>query len=215
MNSESLQRRVLRDDVIDYFIRGILNKKYLPGDRLVEVQMATDLNIGKGAVREAFRDLANMGYITIKPYKGAFINNLSYEQMMDYYKVRLVLEKTALEWIFDNPEISEAEIEYLGKSVEKMTANCETGDFFTQIKSDMEFHRILINLAKSDFLKKTWESLGHSFWFFFVHNRVDLDMKKQVEKHRVLYEALISNNRQLAFEQMDHHFSENKQLFAK
>jgi len=215
MENGSLQRRVLRDDVIDYFLRGILKKKYLPGDRLVEVQIAQDLNIGKGAVREAFRDLANMGYITIQPYKGAFINNLSYEEMMDYYKVRLMLEKTALEWIFDNQDLSGAELGQLGDAVETMAANCETGDTFTQIKADMEFHSILMNLAKSDFLKKSWESLGHSFWFFFVHNRVDLDMEKQLKKHRTLYEALISNNKELALEQMDYHFSENKRLFAE
>ncbi len=210
MNTEILQRRVLREDVIDYFLKGILNKKYVPGDRVVEVQIALELGIGKGAVREAFRDLANMGFVTVKPYKGAFISNLSYKEMVDYYRVRLVLEKTALEWIFDSQESSgDAVIQHLSKFVEKMLEDCEAGDAFAQVKADMDFHRALIDLSKSDFLKKAWESLGHNFWFFFIHNKLDMDMKKQFEKHDHLYKALLAHEKTLALEYMDSHFAEN------
>ena len=72
--------------------RRILDLELLPGEVLVEADLAKQLGTSKTPVREALRTLEKDGLVVITPYKGAFVAKLSPDDMQEIYQVRGALE---------------------------------------------------------------------------------------------------------------------------
>jgi DNA-binding GntR family transcriptional regulator len=72
-------------------IRGI----FLPGQRLTEGELATDLGVSRTSIREAVRVLESHGLIRIQPYFGTFVAELSPKEADDLLEVQGSLEPLA------------------------------------------------------------------------------------------------------------------------
>jgi len=73
--SESLQLRLEES---------ILNRQYLPGDRLPsEREIMGQLKVGRGTVREAYRSLQQKGLIETRPGGGAFVREVDSSMVGD------------------------------------------------------------------------------------------------------------------------------------
>jgi DNA-binding GntR family transcriptional regulator len=68
------------DKVVDAINKGILNRRFGPGHRLVEADLANSLNVSRGTVREALKKLAAQGVVRISPHRGAAIRPLSRQE---------------------------------------------------------------------------------------------------------------------------------------
>jgi DNA-binding GntR family transcriptional regulator len=67
----------------------------MPGDRLLETELATRLGISRTPVREAIRRLEADGLVNHVPRSGAAIRKLDYSEVTELYEMRVVLETTA------------------------------------------------------------------------------------------------------------------------
>ena len=91
-----IKRSVLREEIKTYLIDAIVKGTYKTGERLVETQIARDLGISQAPVREAFRDLEQIGILKTVPYKGAYVNGYSIKDLKNAYDVRAELEGLAI-----------------------------------------------------------------------------------------------------------------------
>lgn len=76
--------------------RAILTRQLLPGQQLVEMELANQLGVSKTPVREALKILSGSGLVTFSPYKGASVRVVDRELAMAVYDVRLLLEPEAV-----------------------------------------------------------------------------------------------------------------------
>ena len=67
----------------------------LPGDRLMEVELAKRLGISRTPIREAIRQLESDGVVAHVPRVGASIRRLDHAEISELYDMRAVLEGTA------------------------------------------------------------------------------------------------------------------------
>jgi DNA-binding GntR family transcriptional regulator len=74
---------------------GILDRRFAPGQRLVEADLTRDLGVSRGPLREAFRRLSAEGLIDIVPHRGALVRRLTSRQTADLFEVRIELEALA------------------------------------------------------------------------------------------------------------------------
>ena len=95
-------RKVLREDVKSIISSAIMKGEYKPGDRIVETQIAKDLNVSQAPVREALRDLEQMGIVVTEPYKGTYVRDISRKDLISYYDVRAELEGLAMRLAMPN-----------------------------------------------------------------------------------------------------------------
>src|SRR5689334_5216430 len=65
------------DRVVNHITAGILAGRYVPGQRLVEVDLTQVLKISRGPVREAFRRLDALGLVSTSRHRGAWVRTLS------------------------------------------------------------------------------------------------------------------------------------------
>ena len=68
------RRRTLVDQVVDAIVAGAARGVILPGDRIVETEIAQELSMSRVPVREALRLLESQGLVVSSPYKGVRLN---------------------------------------------------------------------------------------------------------------------------------------------
>ncbi|MGX6979788.1 GntR family transcriptional regulator [Vagococcus elongatus] len=75
--------------VLDYLMTQITNGKLTPKMKLNEVDVALELNVSRSPVRAAFKKLESLGYLEIRPNKGAFVRekNLTQQEFIDRMQV--------------------------------------------------------------------------------------------------------------------------------
>lgn len=66
-----------------------------PGDRLNEVEIAAELGVSRGPLREAMQRLARDGLVQVQPHRGSFVRNLVPDEIVELFEVRIALECTA------------------------------------------------------------------------------------------------------------------------
>src|SRR5690554_3548221 len=76
--------RVLRDDIV-------LGRR-MPGSRLVERDIAAELNVSRLPVREAIRALVTEGIVIARPRSWATVREFTLQDVRDYAEVRSAIE---------------------------------------------------------------------------------------------------------------------------
>lgn len=77
-------------------LRGEIQSGRLPqGTRLVELDLAKNLQVSRTPVREALRRLQAEGLVELLPGRGLVVSELTTEAILDLYVVRIALEGTA------------------------------------------------------------------------------------------------------------------------
>ena len=91
-NKKSLSNLVYRD-----LKEKILKNKLLPGDKLIEMEIASNLGVSRTPVREALKKLEEDGLVTSFPRKSFIVSKISVKEARNLYIVRKSLEPLAVE----------------------------------------------------------------------------------------------------------------------
>jgi DNA-binding GntR family transcriptional regulator len=82
----------LSDKVETVLRTQIVSGERLPGVRLNEVEIAAELGVSRGPVREAMQRLARDGLVRIESHRGAFVRSLDAGEVRALFEVRASLE---------------------------------------------------------------------------------------------------------------------------
>ncbi|NUW45447.1 GntR family transcriptional regulator [Nonomuraea rhodomycinica] len=82
--------------VLETIKAAILNGRFKPGTPLVESDLAGQFGVSKTPVREALKALESTGLVVIRPYTGTTVRELSDEDALGVYDMRLLLEPEAV-----------------------------------------------------------------------------------------------------------------------
>src|SRR5512133_1145864 len=95
-NSEKeLTHKPLKEEVYDALHRQIIAGKYKPGDWLRQEDIASQMGVSMTTVREALDLLVSAGLAERVPYRGVRVREMSTNDIVDAYGLRLVLETLA------------------------------------------------------------------------------------------------------------------------
>ena len=90
------QFQTVGDMVYEVLRESIQRGVFAPGERLRQDQLAEELGVSRIPVRSALLQLETEGMITLHPYRGATVSELSVDEMRENYEIRAVLEGLAL-----------------------------------------------------------------------------------------------------------------------
>ncbi|MEP7067948.1 MAG: phosphonate utilization associated transcriptional regulator [Usitatibacter sp.] len=90
---ELLQSHSLTTLVQRELERRILAGELEPGAKLAEEDIASDLNVSRGPVREAFRALEQAGLVRTEKNRGVFVRQVSVDDADEIYEVRAGLDE--------------------------------------------------------------------------------------------------------------------------
>lgn len=79
------------DVVAQALLDGIKTGRYVPGQRLIEGDLTAELDVSRGPVREALKQLAAEGMVRLIPHRGAYIRKLTRQEVTDILTIQETL----------------------------------------------------------------------------------------------------------------------------
>lgn len=183
-------RTTLVEQVVDRIVEAAAKGVFLPGDRVVEAEVARRLEVSRVPVREALRLLESQGIVINMPYRGMRLMDVSVERLEKVLKVRLALEQLAAEDVRlalqKDPDI----IAPLVTTADLMMAAAHRGDRYEIARLDTIFHRQLCGLTGNEVLLRTWEPLSLQLTIIFGLSAMQKDLVPIAAEHTEIIEAL-------------------------
>ena len=147
-------RVILREQVKEVLLERVLSGHYPPGSRLVETRIAQELGVSQAPVREALRDLEQLGCVESTAFRGSSVRTLSVADLLEAYPVRSALEKLAAQLAAER--ITDEELERLAGLIGQMR---EAGDALGESTADAAFHETVVEAARNTTLTHLWQRL--------------------------------------------------------
>jgi DNA-binding GntR family transcriptional regulator len=161
------QRRVLMDDVTDAIREAILSGKLTAGTRLIEDDLAAQLNVSRGPIRQAIFRLQQEGLVVHETHRGASVATVASDDIAEIYSLRTALERLAVEQACRKATTADLEpleaILVLFRSIPRTDITRKR-----VAELDMEFHDALFRAARHQRLYRTWQTLRSQVMVFLL-----------------------------------------------
>ena len=178
-------KETLRKKIRNYIQHQIASGRFQAGDRIVETQLAKELNVSQAPVREAILELAAMGILEERPYSGSFVRKLTAEDVEDIYNTRAFLDEYAARQAARN--ITDQQLSEMEELLHRMD---EAEDYQDLAEMDMEFHAMVVDAAGSPALKRTWENLRLVEWTELSAAVTKNTLEELARQHWRMYQLL-------------------------
>jgi DNA-binding GntR family transcriptional regulator len=192
-----LQKKSLREQALSALRAAITSGELEPGRHLVETELSEMLQISRGTLREALRQLEQEGLLSPGPRGRLSVRHLDEKEIRDIYSVRAALESLAARTLCELPDRQHV-ITSLRAAIEAMAA-AERASLQERIESDLEFHRTLCRLTGNETLLHSWESLEGSIRMSIMFAGLDRGVKNMsVDRHYDILAAIETGDAALA-----------------
>lgn len=161
---EPVRRTTLLDYATESMRNAILNGELSMGERVNEVTFSNRLNISRSIVREALRQLEQVGLLVRIPFRGTFVREFSEDEIRDLNNLRAALETYAVELVVEQGANTVQALDPLYQIVEQMARIDADKDVAQTNSLHVTFHQTLQRLAGNQLLSSVWTELEQQFW---------------------------------------------------
>ncbi|BCJ41422.1 GntR family transcriptional regulator [Actinoplanes ianthinogenes] len=181
----------LRDRAYQELRRRILTIELAPGVRLVERDLAADLEVSRIPLREALRLLEADGLVLQVPHRGALVAPFGPADVRDLFDVREALEALAARLTAERRD--EAGLARLRERLAAARAATAAGDEAGIAAANAGFHADIVELAANPLLSGLMRPLeARTHWLFRL--TAQRDPAQQCAEHEELYEAIAAGD---------------------
>jgi DNA-binding GntR family transcriptional regulator len=203
----------LRAQIKDVILQRIVSHEYPPGARLVETRIAQELGVSQAPVREALRDLEQLGCVVHEPFRGCSVRAFSAQELIEAFPVRAALEALAAKLAAER--ITEAELLQLAELVETMRAAADRGDAHDQSRANASFHATIVRAARNATLERQWSFLEPFSRTYLTVSQPGLDLLALSERHVPILDALRARDGDAAATAMHRHLMDAAELLKE
>ncbi|OFI37231.1 GntR family transcriptional regulator [Arthrobacter sp. SW1] len=201
-----LEKMSLREQALIALRRAITTGELEPGRHLVETELSDMLQISRGTLREALRQLQQEGLVSAGARGRLSVRHLDIKEIRDIFAVRGVLESLAARTLCELPD-KEAALAELRTAVGQME-KAAAGALEERIESDLDFHRTLCRLSGNETLLHSWESLEGSIRMSIMYAGREKAVKNMsVGRHHDIVAAIETGDAAKARETLIDHMS--------
>ena len=183
----------LRNVVFQTLRTAILKGELKPGERLMELQLASQLGVSRTPIREAIRMLEQEGLAKTIPRKGAEVAGMTAKDMEDVLHVRGALEELAVSTSCQ--KITDEELAELKDAMDAFIESTKQPDVVQVAQADVTFHDIIYRAADNPKLLSILNNLYEQMYRYRVEYLKDVSIySRLIEEHRHIYDALVSRD---------------------
>ncbi len=177
--------------VLSTLREAIVGGTYLPGQRLVEEDLALELEVSRGPIREALHLLAVEGFVEIEPRRGAKVAIFTRKQADDLFVIRLTLEGLVARL---------AAARRTDEQLDHLRAVCEEGlDAATQARTEdlpalnTAFHAALADAADNTLLAEQLSTMSTMIQWAYA-KRIRERLTNSWFEHRTIVDAIAAGD---------------------
>jgi DNA-binding GntR family transcriptional regulator len=194
------------DEIAAVLEEAILTGELSPGEVLRQEQLSEEFGVSRTPIREALRQLAALGLLSLIANRGARVRSLSPEDIRETYVLRAALEGYAAE--IARTRMTKADLHELRKAEEHFAnlthvlrdshrAKDELRSIASEwVRANDAFHDVFLNATGTELLPATARNArrvfpGQALWW-----TADLDelYTANVEQHRAIVDAFESRS---------------------
>ena len=199
--------------VYQQIIELMLNYEIVPGQRLVFIDLAKQLNVSRTPVNNALSILAQQGYLNFVPNQGYSVRKSTQKEAENHYAIREVLEVGFVGQAIRN--MTDKNLQILKKrktDYEKAITGNVTRKLFIL---DTDFHAGILEMVANDILTAQYRDICQKIFLRFRTEDLRLDRIKEIGKeHNEIFEAIRLKDVEHAKELLKlHHKSSQQNLF--
>jgi DNA-binding GntR family transcriptional regulator len=204
-------RRTLRAQTHAILRDELLAGRLRPGQRVNEAQMAAEIGISRGTLREALRNLEQEGLLVSVAHRGTSVRRFTVTEAEELQEVRALLETRAAirvsrSW---NPR---TEAFLRGRLEELRAAYNAPLPFPERVAADLAFHEAICESSGNRTLLELWRSLIGNIRVMVMNvGQERMTALQDPAEHQQLFDAVASRDEariQSVFEQVFDHGSQ-------
>ncbi|WP_313999347.1 FadR/GntR family transcriptional regulator [uncultured Paenibacillus sp.] len=220
--------------VADDILRKIQEGEWHPGGRLPSVvELAEAYGVGRSTIREAVSALKAMGWLDVRQGGGIFVKPVlpsdtkngtdllfqDADSLIELLEVRMTLEIGAASLAAERR--SSGDLLRLRELLVVMEQGLDRNDTSEGERADVEFHMAIAAASGNSLLIQLMESLSDRFtnsirqtrelWFY----REKATSSRLLHEHRIIYEAIERQDKQLAGKLVADHLSKVMQVLRE
>lgn len=180
---------------------------FAPGSQLYEAELAGQLGVSRGPLREGLQRLTQEGLLTSVRNRGLFVVELTPQNVRDMYLAREAIERCAAAAVVRTGPAAAARA--LQKAVTEMARAAEAGDSRGVAEADIRFHEILVTRTGSERLIRIHRTQVaearlciHALGSTYENDRL------RVREHRAIARAVAARDADLVDELLVRHMAD-------
>ena len=203
MSAVSLAPRALYEEVAELLRQRIFRRELEPGSWIDEVKLSQEYGISRTPLREALKVLAAEGLVTMKVRRGAYVTEVSENDLAEVYHLLSLLESDAAGVVAQRA--TDAEL----KELKALHAELEAalGDREKFFAVNERFHMRLLDIAGNKWRNQMVADL-RKVMKLNRHNSLLKSgrLQESLAEHRAVMEAIEKRNAATAMKRMQEHF---------
>ena len=207
MPATSLSHRALYEEVAELLRQRIFNRELEPGSWIDELKIADAYGISRTPLREALKVLAAEGLVTMKVRRGAYVTEVSEQDLAEVYHLLSLLESDAAGVVANSA--TDAQLQSLKELHEELEAAALPAQLDRErfFEVNERFHMRVLEIANNRWrnqmvsdLRKVMKLNRHNS--LLKSGRIN----ESLQEHRALMAALLAKDPVLATARVQEHF---------
>ncbi|SFL60288.1 DNA-binding transcriptional regulator, GntR family [Paenibacillus sp. 1_12] len=183
-------RMSAKERALSQIQRWIIEGTLLPGEKLLDAELAESLAVSRTPIREAFQLLEVQGLVEMHPGKETKVTTIEKDDILKMYPTLAALHALAAE--FASGLILPSHIEQLKELNHQFAKAIEQGQPYQAMELDEQFHNLIVDISDNVYISSFSASLQihiRRFKYVFLKQPVTGTMTS-VKEHSAIVEAL-------------------------
>ncbi|MDC7245302.1 MAG: FadR/GntR family transcriptional regulator [Sphaerochaetaceae bacterium] len=216
---EPVKKMPISDQVVDSIKNSIMDGTFGEGEKLPSEQsLCASLQVSRSTIREAYRVLQTMGYVELKPGRGAFVKSSAPHEVInvrdwfrvnapklnDFIEVRIAIESLAIKIAVERS--TEEEYQKLVDINKEFIEAVKVMDVKEMAALDELFHKTLVDISHNTLLINLNSIVAKEFKKYrSMSFRVKKNAENAIEPHLEILAALGSRDKKRSVKSIEHH----------
>jgi DNA-binding GntR family transcriptional regulator len=194
----------LFDLVYQRIIASIVDTSLVPGQRIVQADLAAGLGVSRAPVSHALQVLKHQGLVRESGRKGLEVAPIDPERVGNLYQIRVALEGLAARMAAQkmrNGALPAADVAALRAAFNAGNRLGNTDPMSQRVQADIEFHRTIYrisgNASIGEIMEPLWPHMQRAMVLVLEANRL---RQQAWREHRQVMDSILAGDSQASFE---------------
>jgi DNA-binding GntR family transcriptional regulator len=192
----------------------IMNRQLLPGEKIRQESLASELGISRTPLVSALKFLEQEKLVEARPRRGYFVRLFSKKEMVNIFELREVLEGLAARRAASN--ITDPQINQLKTFFEQFDTSRPIDNYKAYSREDRRFHFFVMDIGAKEFLKSiilTTNIISFSYQVVSSEGLIR-SPNETITEHKVVIDAISDRDPEAAEQLMRQHFKKSAAVLS-
>jgi DNA-binding GntR family transcriptional regulator len=189
--------------LVDEIKRRIYDGHFVAGQRLIEADLALELNAGRGSIREALRFLEALGVVAFEPHRGARVRQFTRLETVGLLQVREVIEGLAASLTAMRHTVADGG--RLRRVHEQARQALRKGDVARYLEGNEALHSMIVKISGNPVIHEQLSLAKLSFFRLQTRLFTASDLARSDEEHENIVSAICARQAKKAETAMRQH----------